>query len=293
MSVFFSSFLDLKEKFKVFAFDQWGVLHDGTKPYNGAIECIKNLSKNNATIFILTNSGKREKENLIRISNIGFDLNYITKVISSGETLWNSIASHDLPFKISYPINFFVISREKYKICYWLKDNPGGNQVSKISQADCILLLGIPDNSKENDFEKLLKYSLSKNIPILCGNPDNFSPRQGGNIIISSGRIAQIYMNMGGKVYFFGKPYLPIFDHLHKLSNFENKDKIAVVGDSLEHDIYGGNKAGMKTVLVLTGIHNKNFKNLNSEKEKHDELKKLTQGNKNLMPDYVINDLVG
>ena len=106
MSVFFSSFLELKEKFKVFAFDQWGVLHDGTKPYNGAIECIKNLSKNNATIFILTNSGKREKENLIRISNIGFDLNYITKVISSGETLWNSIASHDLPFKISYPINF-------------------------------------------------------------------------------------------------------------------------------------------------------------------------------------------
>ena len=64
MCTFISSLLELKNKFDVFAFDQWGVLHDGKRAYEGAINCVMELSQTSSKIYIITNSGKRENDNL-------------------------------------------------------------------------------------------------------------------------------------------------------------------------------------------------------------------------------------
>ncbi|MDG2069494.1 MAG: TIGR01459 family HAD-type hydrolase, partial [Paracoccaceae bacterium] len=40
-------------------FDQWGVLHNGTAPYSGAIDCLANLANSGLTLAVLSNSGKR------------------------------------------------------------------------------------------------------------------------------------------------------------------------------------------------------------------------------------------
>ena len=53
MCIFISSLLELKNKFDVFAFDQWGVLHDGDRAYEGAIKCIEALSQTSSKIYII------------------------------------------------------------------------------------------------------------------------------------------------------------------------------------------------------------------------------------------------
>ena len=291
MSKFISSLSEINNKIDTFAFDQWGVLHDGTNPYEGAINCIREISETSSEIFIITNSGKREKDNLNRIINMGFKSSWIDNIISSGETAWKALASFNLPIKIKYPINCYIISRNKDDGLKWIKNNPGGHYVSDVLKADIILLLGIPDASKESSFTKLLKKSLSKNIPLLCANPDLYSPRKDAKIVISSGKIAQNYKNIGGNVYMFGKPHSHIFDYLFKLSKAEDKKRIAVIGDSIEHDILGGNQAGMTTVLVLSGIHKEDFINSTTKEIKNKVLKKLINGRKNYKPDYVMMKL--
>ena len=89
----------------------------------------------------------------------------------------------------------------------------------------------------------------------------------------------------------FGKPYSPIFNYLFQLSKAEDKKRIAVIGDSIEHDILGGNQAGMTTVLVLSGIHKEDFINSNTIEIKNKVLTKLINGRKNYKPDYVMMKL--
>ena len=55
-----------------------------------------------------------------------------------------------------------------------------------------------------------------------------------------------------------------------------SQDRIAVIGDSLFSDIIGGKRAGIATILVLTGS------------TKRSDLSKAE-----ITPDYVINDLRG
>ena len=291
MCKFIPSLSDLKNKIDVFAFDQWGVLHDGEHPYKGAINCIKDLSQTSSKIYIITNSGKREKDNLSRIVKMGFENEWIDNIISSGETAWKAIESFNLPIKFNYPINCYTIARNQKDGLNWLKNNSGGIHVSNVLNADLILLLGIPDESKASDFNKILDQSFSKNIPLLCANPDLISPRHGGKLVISSGTIAQNYHEKGGIVLMFGKPYSPIFNDLFLLSKVKDKKRIAVIGDSLEHDILGGNQAGMTTVLVLSGIHNKDFLNSRSEESKRSILTKIVNGRQNYAPDFVVSNL--
>ena len=53
------------------------------------------------------------------------------------------------------------------------------------------------------------------------------------------GTIAQLYEDMGGKVFRYGKPYEPIYLNIEKKMNIKNKKKVLVIGDSLWHDICG------------------------------------------------------
>lgn len=58
---------------------------------------------------------------------------------------------------------------------------------------------------------------------------------------------------MGGKTVIYGKPDPKIFDRA--LRGFENvsKEQILMVGDTLQTDILGANRAGIKSCLVVEG----------------------------------------
>ncbi|OWK25634.1 hypothetical protein AJ87_08115 [Rhizobium yanglingense] len=43
--------------------DQWGVLHNGTRPYDGVVEALETLRERKVPVAILTNSSKGEQAN--------------------------------------------------------------------------------------------------------------------------------------------------------------------------------------------------------------------------------------
>ena len=85
-------------------FDQWGVLHNGTSAYAGAIEIIETLANHTKTLAVLSNSGKRSAPNIARIAAMGFKKNYFQTVLTSGEVLWQDMKSGRIPHKCFYPI---------------------------------------------------------------------------------------------------------------------------------------------------------------------------------------------
>ena len=53
--------------FDEFLIDQFGVLHDGMRPYQGAIPCLTKLKELGKNVILLSNSGKRAYANICQV----------------------------------------------------------------------------------------------------------------------------------------------------------------------------------------------------------------------------------
>jgi ribonucleotide monophosphatase NagD (HAD superfamily) len=63
--------------------------------------------------------------------------------------------------------------------------------------------------------------------------------------------LAAVEVAGGTEATVVGKPEPFIFDHAREL--LAGCEHVAIVGDNLESDIAGGERAGLTTILVLTG----------------------------------------
>lgn len=69
----------------IFLLDMWGVMHDGTTPYEGVVDCVEKLKKAGKEMIILSNSSKRKENSFKMLSKLGFDPNDFSQVITSGD----------------------------------------------------------------------------------------------------------------------------------------------------------------------------------------------------------------
>ncbi len=70
------------------------------------------------------------------------------------------------------------------------------------------------------------------------------------------------------------------FEHLNSSGTIYGKEEILMVGDTLSTDILGGNKFGLKTMLVLSG---------NTRGENAD----LWINSSGIIPDYICDSILG
>ena len=76
---------DLISQFDGFIIDQYGVLHDGAKPYPGAIAALEAINAAGKRAVLVTNSGKSAAANEQRLAQFGFARESYAALVSSGE----------------------------------------------------------------------------------------------------------------------------------------------------------------------------------------------------------------
>tara|TARA_Y100001956_G_scaffold32859_1_gene32193 strand:- start:2795 stop:3631 length:837 start_codon:yes stop_codon:yes gene_type:complete len=237
--------LDVASGYDAIVFDQWGVLHNGSTPYSGAVDCLRTLHRKGHRMAVLSNSGKRSTPNAGRIQAMGFDAGLFEYVMTSGEALWTEIAAGQIRETV-----FFAVERSVGDATSWAQ----GLDISlcnNIDGADAILLMGLRDGSQIEAWKGILDTALSKDLPVFCTNPDRSSPRADG-LVLSPGALAFAYKDMGGRVRFYGKPHLPVFETLQDVLGSK---QLLMVGDSLEHDIAGAQSAGWDSLLIEGGLY--------------------------------------
>lgn len=261
--------------------DQWGVLHDGSAPYAAAPGCLVALKAAGTRLAVLSNSGKRAGPNAARIAAMGFGVDLLETVMTSGEALWQDIAAGRVPTRRLCPIE-----RDRGDAAAWAQ----GLDVAltdSVAEADAILLMGLPDSAAQAPFTSLLATALVRGIPVLCTNPDRASPRAGGITVASPGALAHAHAAAGGTVDFYGKPHLPIFRAVEAALDLSGA-RILMVGDSLEHDIAGAKAAGWDAVLVTGGLHATAFDDPAPQVE---ILACLAEAEGAPLPDYILPEL--
>jgi HAD superfamily hydrolase (TIGR01459 family) len=241
---------ELADQFDAFFIDQFGVLMDASGPYPFAIDAIKRLSEYSKPIVLISNSGKRAKQNCDRLERLGFKLNLFTAVITSGEVAYWTI-KNKFQESCSTKPKIYLISRDA--------DTSPINGLScetakNTDEADCLIIAGSESDSKPlNYYTSLLEPLATRGVPAFCTNPDLTMLTPNGTSF-GAGLIAKEYEGMGGSVTWFGKPHPLIYTFaLNKIPEIDSK-KVLCIGDSVEQDIRGGFNADCSSALVKTGI---------------------------------------
>ncbi|PVB62852.1 TIGR01459 family HAD-type hydrolase [Labrenzia sp. 011] len=238
----------LADRFDVFLVDQFGVLHDGERPYPGAVEALERLTTAGKRCLLLSNSGKRAAPNEARLERLGFRKGSWTAFLSSGDVAWKYLQAE---YRDGLSRKCLLISRDDDRSA--VEGLPLALTASG-EDADVILLSASEgDRYGLDHYRQLLAPAAERAVPCLCTNPDKIMLTASGPRF-GAGRIAELYEEMGGPVTWIGKPFPQIYAAALELLRHPDPTRVICIGDSVEHDIAGGQAAGLKTALVATGI---------------------------------------
>ena len=101
----------------------------------------------------------------------------------------------------------------------------------------------------------LIKYSIQKNLKLLCVNPDIFVD-VGDLRVWCAGGIAAAFSKAGGISIYCGKPHKEIYKLAHQKLEMQSikSPKILCIGDGINTDILGGNKENLDTLFICGGL---------------------------------------
>ena len=225
-------------------------MHDGRTPYPGAVEALSRVMALDKPVVVLTNSGKRAAPNRQRVMNVGFPAASFTTLVSSGEVAWAGIrrGTFGAPFETGARAGLIGRHGDAYDF-----NDLGLVFVNDWADADILLIMGsdAPRTSLD-DYTRMLAPAARHGVPALCCNPD-LTMLTATGLQPSAGASAWVYAERGGPVTCVGKPLGAIYE-VAAMLGLADRARILAIGDSLEHDIGGGAKAGLKTALVRTGI---------------------------------------
>jgi len=239
---------EIADRYDVFLFDQYGVLHDGQRPYAGTLAVLARLAPR---ALIITNSGKRAAANRERLARLSIARALYLDLLSSGEVAWSGLRDGSFGRPFARGARAYIVGRagDSYGI-----DDLCLLPVERPAYADVILIFGSDAPATSLDaYRDLLRPAAAIGVPALCCNPDRLMLTAQG-LVPAPGAIAELYAALGGPVRWIGKPHPEIYRAALGLAGDPPPSRVLALGDSIEHDISGAAALGIATALVGTGI---------------------------------------
>ncbi len=282
---------DISDSYSAFIIDQWGVLHDGIKVYDGIVDCLKQLKDRQKYVIILSNSGKRAEANEKRLTELGIPPTLYDQIITSGEVTWQGLHNQSEGYFENIGKKCVVISRGGDRS---IVESLDVTVVDEPKDADFLIISGTdaPEKTLE-DYEPLLKEAARYNLKAICANPDSLGI-MGNRSIMGPGTLAARYNDFGGIIEFIGKPHQYIFQYCIKILQEKNiyPGQTVMIGDTMAHDILGGSLVNIDTCLVKRGLHNSVFAGCEEPADVDHALDILIRQYNNVRPKYLVDNLI-
>lgn len=244
---FTQDFKELIPLYDGFFIDLWGVVHDGVKAYPGAVECLNKIISLGKKVLFLSNSPRPGSLNYEKLKELGINLK-VKMVLTSGDLLREDMATPQAPLFQKLGPKFYHMGKDRNKD---LLEGLSIQETEDLGGSDFILFSAYVDPEEDvHLYDQFLRECLELKKPFVCANPDR-EAIHGEKLRHCAGFFAYLYEQMGGEVYYYGKPYPLIFER--GLERMEGVKKIVMVGDTLETDIKGASLVGIDSALVLTG----------------------------------------
>lgn len=242
---------ELLSRYDVLFCDVWGVVHNGITAFQGASAALSRFRAEGGTVILVSNAPvpKHRVADMLASRNVAREA--WDDIVSSGDIALSHVA--DRGFKKLYCIGPQDRDQALFKAL--------NAQSVQLEESEAIICTGLNDDRREmpDDYRPLLERALQQNLPFVCANPDLIVD-VGGTILYCAGAIADIYQQIGGPVFWAGKPHLSAYETAHRKAEALRdtnvpRSKTLVIGDAIRTDLKGAQNYGCDALFVASGIH--------------------------------------
>jgi len=230
--------------------DIWGVMHDGQKAFKEAVEACRAFQAQGGRVVLLTNAPRPAFSVADQLQDFGVPPDCYDGIVSSGD-----VAQHLIKAQDGKAIHHIGPARDDAVI-----------EQAKISpvplvEGEVILMTGLIDDDNETpeDYRERLEGPAGRAVVMICANPDLMVER-GSRLIYCAGAVAALYEDMGGRVLYAGKPYLPVYElAIDRLSEIMGRvvdpSRVLCIGDGVKTDMPGAFNAKLDALFVASQLH--------------------------------------
>jgi len=241
------------DRYDAFIVDLWGCVHNGVRPFPGALDALRHLKAAGKRVLLLSNAPRRAhiiEQQLA--ANFGLDASLYDAVLTSGEVAWRSLKRRDDAQHARLGRRAFHIGPERDLNMF---EGNGLVRADDIGAADFVLSTGPNDDALDvAAHETLLREARRRGLPLVCANPD-LEVLRGNTRLVCAGALAQRYEELGGEVIYHGKPYAVTYRAAMPLLGNPAPDRVLGIGDGLRTDIQGAVNAGIHSAFIPGGVH--------------------------------------
>ncbi len=230
--------------------DIWGVVHNGVEVFPQAVNALQKYRQGGGAVVLVTNSPRTSSGVAEQLQQLGVSQDAWDAIITSGDitrrlleqrggqTAYHLGPERDLDMLAGTGIVLDVMAKADFVVCTGLFDD---------------------EIEEPNDYREQLAHLRERNLEMVCSNPDLVVQR-GAKHIYCAGALAADYEQLGGRVVYTGKPWLPIyqagFELMEKAAgSAPSLSRILAIGDAIRTDLLGAEKAGIASLFILGGIH--------------------------------------
>jgi HAD superfamily hydrolase (TIGR01459 family) len=236
--------------------DVWGVVHNGVAATPPACEALTRFREKGGSVVLISNAPRpgaqvRKFLDHLKVPHSAYDA-----IVTSGDVTRDVVAQRAGQ-------RFYLIGPERDHSIFTGLDIP---PFSTPQEAQYVVCTGLFEDEVEtpDDYRERLAQLRARNLFMLCANPDLVVER-GHKLIYCAGALADLYAELGGEVYYAGKPYRPLYDMAlaetasaraaRKLGGEVPLNRVLAIGDSVRTDLKGAHDLGVDCLFVTAGIH--------------------------------------
>jgi len=230
--------------------DVWGVIHNGIAAFAEASDALTRFRATGGAVVLISNAPRPGVQVVRMLDRMGVPHSAYDAIVTSGDVTRDYVAKRS-----GEPV--LLIGPERDHSIFTGLDAP----FRALDEARYVICSGLYDDETETpaDYEDLLGQIRARNLFMLCANPDIVVER-GDRLIYCAGALADRYAELGGEVYYAGKPYRPLYDlALDKIARARGSavglDRTLAIGDSVRTDLKGAHDLGVDCLFMTAGIH--------------------------------------
>lgn len=243
-----------------------GVVYQGHRPIDHAIASLTKASKRAQLGFITNNASRTPASVAEQIVALGLPARP-DDVVTSPQAAIRVLSRLSEPGSLVLVVGgeglTSEVERAGFRVTRFADDSP-----------DAVIQGFSPEVGWTDLAQASFALQRRPEIPWVATNTDWSIPVEGGVAPGNGALVSAVHLAVGRLATFAGKPEKEIFDVA--LERFGPQGEALMIGDRLDTDILGANRAGMRSALVLTGI---------------DTPKTLLASDESMRPTYVFEDL--
>ena len=229
--------------------DMDGVLWHGETPMPGLVDFIDTLNRMGVGYVLATNNATQTAEMFVdRLAGFGVEIPK-KLILNSAEATARYLRYNYPKVETAYIVGedglFRAMTDQRFHILN------GDSFVGSDARAEFVVV----GFSRYVCYPQLASaaYLINNGAQFIGTNPDVSIPTEHGPLPGAGSLLAYLEAATGKIPLVIGKPNPPLFQEALRLLG-NNPQTTAIVGDRLATDIAGGHAAGLKTILLLSGI---------------------------------------